>query len=111
MAWRNEQPLLVASRQFAGTAQNARTVVFVQPIDEHWSKQLEDKTYVVETNLYDVASEKLIWTGVSETLNPGSAVNGNSQFAENHRALRSLLRSDVADTSHRERALEGGCSI
>jgi hypothetical protein len=31
-----------------------------------------DKTYFLETNLYDVQTEKLIWSGQSETINPGS---------------------------------------
>jgi nitrogen regulatory protein PII-like uncharacterized protein len=29
-----------------------------------------DKTYFIETNLYDVASQKLIWSAQSQTLNP-----------------------------------------
>ena len=37
---------------------------------------VEDKTYVIETKLYDVATEKLLWTGISETLNPESAAKG-----------------------------------
>jgi hypothetical protein len=37
---------------------------------------VEEKTYVVETNLYDVATEKLIWTGISETVNLESAIKG-----------------------------------
>jgi hypothetical protein len=37
---------------------------------------VEDTTYVIETNLYDVATEKLLWSGISETLNPESAVKG-----------------------------------
>jgi len=42
----------------------------------------EDKTYVVETNLYDVATESLIWMGISETLNPDSAVDGIDSVGE-----------------------------
>ncbi len=30
----------------------------------------EDKTFVVETNLYEVASNKLMWSTITETLNP-----------------------------------------
>jgi len=37
---------------------------------------VEDKIYVIETNVYDVATEKLIWTGISETMNPESASKG-----------------------------------
>ncbi len=48
------------------------------------------------------------FAGVPETV-PCAEVT--SLFAKNCPALRALLRSDVADTSHRERALEGGCSI
>lgn len=34
-----------------------------------------DKTYFMETNLYDIASNKLIWSAQSETINPGSIDN------------------------------------
>jgi len=37
---------------------------------------VEDKKYVIETKLYVVATEKLLWTGISETLNPESAAKG-----------------------------------
>ncbi len=30
----------------------------------------EDKVYSVETNVYDVRTEKLVWSGVTETINP-----------------------------------------
>lgn len=30
----------------------------------------EDKTYYVETNFYDVATNKLLWSGTTSTLNP-----------------------------------------
>ncbi len=36
---------------------------------------IETKTAVVETNLYDVETEKLIWSGRSATINPMSAGN------------------------------------
>ena len=31
-----------------------------------------DKTYFMETNIYDVASDQLVWSAQSETVNPGS---------------------------------------
>jgi len=34
-----------------------------------------DKTYFMETNLYDAANEKLLWSAQSETVNPGSIDN------------------------------------
>ena len=33
----------------------------------------ENKTYYVETNVYDVASNKLLWSGTTSTLNPSKA--------------------------------------
>ena len=33
----------------------------------------EDKTYYVETNIYDVKSNKLLWSGTTSTLNPTKA--------------------------------------
>jgi len=35
-----------------------------------------DKSYVVETNLYDAESEKLIWSAQTETFNPSNADSG-----------------------------------
>jgi serine phosphatase RsbU (regulator of sigma subunit) len=44
MVWRAGAPLLVASRQFSVAAGEApRAVVLVQPLDENWARQLEDK--------------------------------------------------------------------
>ena len=44
MAWRDGQALLVASRQFPA---QGRTVVFVQPLDHAWAKQLEERAGMV----------------------------------------------------------------
>jgi len=33
---------------------------------------LTDKTYFMETNVYDAASDELVWSAQSETVNPGS---------------------------------------
>ncbi len=44
MAWRENKPLLIASRQFPRPPMPARTVVFVQPIDKEWGTQLADRT-------------------------------------------------------------------
>ncbi|MEO8034317.1 MAG: SpoIIE family protein phosphatase [Acidobacteriota bacterium] len=45
MVWRDGTPLLVASRQFSAAIEggNSRSVVLVQPLDEQWARQLEDK--------------------------------------------------------------------
>ena len=57
MVWREGQPLLVASRQFSmPDSEDARSVVFIQPIDEHWSQQLEEKGGMIVT--YDRVQEK-----------------------------------------------------
>lgn len=34
-----------------------------------------DKTYFIETNLYDAATDQLLWSAQSETVNPGSIDN------------------------------------
>ena len=47
--------------------------------------------YVIETKLYDVASEKLLWTGISETLNPESASKGIDSVG---RLVVSTLRNE-----------------
>jgi hypothetical protein len=33
----------------------------------------ENKVYKLETNVYDVKSEKLVWNGLTETVNPETA--------------------------------------
>lgn len=44
MAWRDGEALLVTSRQFSTDhTTDARTVAFVQPLDDFWVKQLEEK--------------------------------------------------------------------
>ena len=52
---------------------------------------VEDQIYVIETNLYDVATEKLIWTGISETVNPESSVKGIDSVG---RVIVSTLRKE-----------------
>ncbi|PYQ49842.1 MAG: hypothetical protein DMF59_12455, partial [Acidobacteria bacterium] len=47
MAWRDGEPLLVASRQFPRTAERPRTVVFVQPIDKTWIDQLHERAGMI----------------------------------------------------------------
>jgi serine phosphatase RsbU (regulator of sigma subunit) len=54
MVWRNGRPLLVATRQFAEGGDDPRTVAFIQPIDESWSTQLQDKAGMIIT--FDTAN-------------------------------------------------------
>lgn len=39
------------------------------------------KVYKVETNVYDVATEKLIWSGLSQTTDPADFTDGVNSFA------------------------------
>jgi hypothetical protein len=39
------------------------------------------KVYKIETNVYDVATEKLIWSGLSETTDPADFEDGVNSFA------------------------------
>jgi hypothetical protein len=39
-----------------------------------------DKYYYLETNLYDVETEQILWSGQSETLNPGSLESFNRDY-------------------------------
>ena len=40
-----------------------------------------DKIYTLETNVYDVGTEKLIWSGVTETVNPETGQDGATDVA------------------------------
>jgi serine phosphatase RsbU (regulator of sigma subunit) len=53
MVWRSNSPVLVSSRQFPD---EQRTIVFVQPLDQHWAKQLEEKGGMIIT--YDRGQHK-----------------------------------------------------
>jgi serine phosphatase RsbU (regulator of sigma subunit) len=44
MVWRENQGLLVASRQAAREGAEPRTIVFVEPLDAEWTEQLQDKS-------------------------------------------------------------------
>lgn len=57
MVWRGNAPLLVCSHQFPN---DDRTVVFVQPLDANWARQLEDKGGMIIT--YKTAAPKTIQT-------------------------------------------------
>ncbi len=48
---------------------------FMYPIVFDPGYYVTDKRYFLESNLYDVATEKLIWSAQSETVNPGSIDN------------------------------------
>jgi hypothetical protein len=50
-----------------------------------------DKTYFMETNLYDAASQKLLWSAQSTTINPGSINN----FVKEYPSV--LIRQMVKD--------------
>ena len=47
MAWRENEPLLIASRQFARAGRTPRTVVFVQPVDKAWVDQLQERSGMI----------------------------------------------------------------
>ncbi len=53
MVWRNDVPNLVSSRQFPN---ENRSVVFVQPLDQNWARQIEDKGGMIIT--YEKARTK-----------------------------------------------------
>jgi hypothetical protein len=42
----------------------------------------EDKTYFIETNLYDAKTEELIWSAQSETYNPSSLTGFSTEFSK-----------------------------
>ncbi len=59
MVWRSERPTLVSSRQFTVEGKDEpRSIVFVQPLDEHWASQLEEKGGMIIT--YDRSNGKKV---------------------------------------------------
>jgi hypothetical protein len=43
---------------------------------------MTDKTYFLETNLYNLESGKLIWSAQSESVNPGTVENFSHSYPE-----------------------------
>ena len=39
------------------------------------------KTYALESNLFDTATQKLVWTGMTDSVNPGGVVTLSTQYA------------------------------
>jgi serine phosphatase RsbU (regulator of sigma subunit) len=59
MVRRSGAPLLVTSRQFAARDESEpRTIIFVQPIDENWAEQLEEKGGMIITFDHGEGSQK-----------------------------------------------------
>src|SRR5687768_5608150 len=59
MVRRSGAPLLVTSRQFAARDDaEPRTIIFVQPIDENWAEQLEEKGGMIITFDHGEGSQK-----------------------------------------------------
>jgi serine phosphatase RsbU (regulator of sigma subunit) len=46
MAARDRQPLLVVARQYPGP-KTMRSIVFVEPLDENWARELEERTGMI----------------------------------------------------------------
>lgn len=42
----------------------------------------QDKIYFLETNLYDIQTERLVWSAQSETVNPGNLQNFAEEYAQ-----------------------------
>jgi serine phosphatase RsbU (regulator of sigma subunit) len=99
MAWRNEQPLLITTRQFAREGAPTRTVVFVQPMDADWIAQFEEH------------SGMTIRTGM-ETKNrdSGTSINikGDDEFdSQILRAIgRKIIWFDITTISQWESGVE-----
>ena len=67
MVRREGKPLLVASRQFAMEGgRRPRTIVFIQPIDEYWVEQLEEKGGMIITFDAGEGSQTVVVRGGTE---------------------------------------------
>src|SRR5947209_14641759 len=59
MVWRDDEALLVASRQTAREGAPPRTIVFVEPLDAEWIEQLQDKSgMTVRTSVEGAAKSR-----------------------------------------------------
>ena len=73
----------------------------------HWHPRVyepgyytEDKIYFLETNLYDLESENLVWSAQSETVNPQSLQTFSEQFASS--IIEELSDTGVLTADNRE---------
>ena len=77
----------------------------------YWYPQLyepgyytEDKIYYIETNLYDVDSEKLVWSAQSKTYDPVDLTSFSRDFA--NKIVSNLEQSHVLDV-HQKNTSQG----
>jgi serine phosphatase RsbU (regulator of sigma subunit) len=89
MVWRDNSPLLVCSRQFPD---DDRTVVFVQPLDANWARQLEDKGGMIITYQTGTKKEKK-----AQNRRSGARISINGSKDEDYEldsddAMKDLLR-------------------
>jgi hypothetical protein len=52
---------------------------------------VEDKVYTIETNVYDLKKDKLVWSGVTKTTNPGKMDKEINIYAD---VLAAQMRKD-----------------
>jgi hypothetical protein len=52
---------------------------------------VEDKVYTIETNVYDLKKDKLVWSGVTKTTNPGKMDKELNIYAD---VLAAQMRKD-----------------
>jgi hypothetical protein len=58
---------------------------------------VNDRKYFIEINVYDTASELLVWSAQSKTVNPGSIERLSSEFSET--VLTRMMREGVLKSS------------
>ena len=51
-----------------------------------------DKTYIIEVNVYSLTENKLIWSGTTSTVNPGS--NNNQLYNDVSKAVYNKMKSE-----------------
>ena len=57
----------------------------------------EDKTYFIETNLYDAKTEELLWSAQSQTYNPGGLAIFSREFAV--QVVERMRRDNIIQTA------------
>ena len=74
MALRGTEPLLVVGRQYPGNGE-ARSIVFVEPLDRKWADQLEDRTGMVVAQQIASKEGETMRVGGEKKKQSGGGVN------------------------------------
>ncbi len=80
---------MIEPESYFGVAYNGMYEIIADPMYYR-----QDKIYVIENNLYQLSNEKVIWSAVTDTVNPATIENGSRDLAS---VITRQLKKDMVN--------------